>query len=75
MALTTMYRDDMACITTYRIVIPREKLGLVKPGAFFRMACVVMDDDDGSGQSCLFQSSPGITGTKSIDLFQIYRLP
>lgn len=68
-------RDDGACVTTYRIVIPREKLGLEKPGAFLRMACVVLDDDDGSGQSYLFQSSPGITGTKNIDLFQIYRLP
>ncbi|GEM_PF-6400659 len=68
-------RDDAKGVTTYRIELDCEALGLVRKGQYFRFASVVFDDDEGSGQSYWFQTSPGITGTKNVNLFQLFQMP
>ena len=68
-------RDEEAKVTRYRLTLSRQTLGLNRPGRTFRFCAVVMDDDEGSGQSYFYQLSPGITGSKNVNLMPIFRLP
>lgn len=69
-----MTRDEDNGVTSYRIELQREALGLTRQGQYFGFACVVFDDDEGAGESYWFQSSPGLTG-KNVNQFHIYQLP
>ena len=67
-------RDEDNGVTSYRIELQREALGLTRQGQYFGFACVVFDDDEGAGESYWFQSSPGLTG-KNVNQFHIYHRP
>ncbi|MGN0867256.1 MAG: hypothetical protein ACI4SG_06225 [Oligosphaeraceae bacterium] len=68
-------RDEEAKVTHYRLTLSRQMLGLNRSGQAFRFCAVVMDDDEGSGESYFYQISPGITGAKNVGLMPIFRLP
>ncbi|MGN0893132.1 MAG: hypothetical protein ACI4Q0_07660 [Oligosphaeraceae bacterium] len=68
-------RDETAKVTRYQISLPRASLGLQRHGQYFRFCAVVMDDDEGSGQSYFYQLSPGITGAKNVALMPLFQMP
>ena len=68
-------RDDEKGVTSYRIALSRKVLNLDRPGQRFRLGCVVFDDDEGTGQSYYYQTSPGITGSKNMEFLQLLQLP